>query len=304
MALWWRLLFSLLAAWSQGAMAEGLTGTVHNKPAGLRFEVPLGWQAQLSEQGYVMGSAAVPGVVLILPHGYTSIAQLKQASAVPLDDGAGTRLSFSTVREALDGRALTGTVQGEMQGQPVSGDIVALVNERGPGVMVMALVEQAQYDHRYPRLAMTVARSIRFTAPQVGDQIAQWQSALRNARLAYLSSYHSSGPSYGGYSTGGGYSAREEIHLCGDGHFTYSNDSSLSVDTGGAFASGQGSDAGQGRWEVKSDIHGRPVMRLVFNDGSTSEYVLTLENGKTYLNGTRYFRTFAGDGENMGPVCP
>lgn len=304
MQFWWRLLFSFLAAWMQGAMAEGMTGTVYNKVAGLRFDVPEGWQAQLGETGYVLGSLKEPGVVLILPHPYTNMSQLQQESAVPLDDGAGTRLSFSAVRQTLDGRALVGTVSGELQGQAVKGELAALVNSQGPGMMVVALVAQDQYSEHYQQLAMEIARSVRFTAPQLGELVATWRTSLRDARLAYLSSYHRAGSTYDGYSTGGSYSSREEIHLCRDGQFRYASDSSLSVDTGGAFGHDSDSDRGHGRWEVKADMTGRPLLHLAFNDGSATDYTLTLENGKTYLNGARYYRTYASDGADMGPACP
>lgn len=302
----WRFLVitAVSAVWSAAVMAQALAGSVHNKSAGLSFNVPAGWQAQLGEQGYVLGSATQAGVLLILPHEYTSIAQLKQEAAAPMDDGAGTQLSFANVQEALAGRALAGAVSGLLQGQPVKGDVVALINDQGPGVMVLALAAIAQYDERFQRLAMELAGSIEFSKPDYGDIVSQWSESLRNARLAYLSSYYSSGSSYGGYSTGGGYSDREEIHLCGDGHFKYSSNSSMSIDTGGAFGHSHGSDAGHGRWEVTGDAAGRAVLRLVFHSGSVSEYQLAIEGGKTYLNGARYYRTYAGDGADMGPACP
>lgn len=303
MRFWGRLIIAFLAAWTQGVAADALSGTVHNKVAGLRFEVPEGWQAQLGEQGYVLGSFTEPGVIFILSHEYTTMAQLRKESASPLDDGAGTRLSFDEVREAFHGRALVGAVSGELQGQAVKGELAALVNSDGPGVMVLALVARDQYSERYHQLAREVARSIRFSKPQVSDQLAEWQKMLRDARLAYLASYQSAGASYGGYSTGGGYSNREEIHLCRDGHFKYSSNASVSVDTGGAFGHGHDADAGQGRWEVKSDVTGRAVLRLAFDNGSAREYGLALEDGKTYLNGTRYYRTYAEDGAEMGPAC-
>jgi hypothetical protein len=117
-----------------------------------------------------------------------------------------------------------------------------------------------------------------------------------------MESYYSSGPTVGDgeYATGGGYSNKEVIDLCAAGYFTKNSRSSVSVDTGGAFGNSSGGGAGAGTWKVVANAAGEPVLKLIYHSGESEEYVLSYQDGKTYLNGYRYYRTY--DGENA-PDC-
>lgn len=116
-----------------------------------------------------------------------------------------------------------------------------------------------------------------------------------------MDSYSSSGPSYDGYSTGGGYSSETQIHLCAQGYFKFKSSSSVSIATGGAFGSSSGNKKGDGSWEITGNAQGQAVLKLNFNNGQVHEYILTYEDNKTFLNGERYFFTYGNDNPEYRP---
>ncbi len=77
----------------------------------------------------------------------------------------------------------------------------------------------------------------------------------------------------------------------------------MSFDTGGGFGSANEKKSGSGTWNVVGNEQGEPVLRLSFYDGEIWEYVITENDGKTLLNGTRYFRTYGTSGQDDGPNC-
>ena len=139
-------------------------------------------------------------------------------------------------------------------------------------------------------------------AKNSGPGSSEWDTRLRGARLTFLTSYHSGGS--GGQYVGG--SETHKIDLCAEGHF-YSRGSSVvggSSSGGGVVGSSGGSSNGQGQWSVVS-VSGNNVLRLQSNSGGATDYTLQFADGKTTLNGERYFRTFAGDTDpDHRPTCP
>lgn len=111
----------------------------------------------------------------------------------------------------------------------------------------------------------------------------QWVQRLSGQKLTYLSSYNSGGGA-------GGYSAKTVIVLGADGRFSFSSNSSVSVDVGGASGNSGGVQAGEGRWRIYA--HGnQAVLELNFSTGHARQYRLSYEDRKTFLNGQRYFVT-------------
>jgi len=125
----------------------------------------------------------------------------------------------------------------------------------------------------------------------------EWKNLLSNTRLTYMDSYSSG---YG--SNYGGYSVERKIELCSRGFFTYNGTSNFSVDAPAASGYSYGNNAGDGSWSVIDNGNGSAILQLNFNDGSAAQYNLGYQNGKTYLNGERWFRTTAADGGEYAPV--
>jgi hypothetical protein len=105
-----------------------------------------------------------------------------------------------------------------------------------------------------------------------------------------------------------GGSQTTKIDLCSQGYFRYSDSNQMAVDGGfgsGYNASGYsgGADQGQGQWEVAARGQ-TPLLRLKFHDGRVLEYVLSMPDGKTYLDDKRYFRTYSNDSQpDQRPQC-
>ena len=127
-----------------------------------------------------------------------------------------------------------------------------------------------------------------FTSDHPG--LAPWYQHLAGKRLTQMDSYYSSGGSVGGYSTGGGYSSQSVVHLCSDKTFFAAQQSSASVDSGGAFGSGQGANQYKGNWMLITN--GQVVGLILMSDvGGRSELTMEFNQGQTFANGVRTFVT-------------
>ncbi|MEM9833084.1 MAG: hypothetical protein AAF944_20790 [Bacteroidota bacterium] len=296
------VLLSILTIAGSDAFAQ-TTGEVDLETLGIRFTIPNGWMGQEIGGGYILGSNTESGFVFLTVHQYTSVAQLIQEAKKGLSEQNGTNLSPSGNIESLSGRSIGAEFGGTLEGQSVKAYLVSLVNPHGNGVTILAATTPDQYSSTYKQLALQLANSTRFYQPKTPPVVAEWKQTLQNSRLTYMDSYSSNSGSYGGYSTGGGYSDKVQIHLCGQGFFKYQSSSSMSMDTGGAFGSSFDSGKGNGTWEVVGNIQGGASLRLNFHNGEVYEYTLEYKDKKTLLNGSRYFRTYGTAGANDGPEC-
>ena len=126
--------------------------------------------------------------------------------------------------------------------------------------------------------------------------LSQWYGHLSGKKLTQIESYYSSGESIGGYSTGGGYSAQTEIHLCADKTFTAASHNSTSIDSGGAFGSGGGNAQYSGVWTLITN--GQLVGLILSSEGGgRAEMRIEFNEGQTFANGVRTFVT-------EGALCP
>lgn len=263
------------------------------KDVGVRFRVPKGWIAKKTEMGYLLGSNTEKGFLLVSSHELPSIEQLRAEAQAGLTDENGTALQLSGEVVPFGKNGLAAEYRGAVEWQPARAYAIGLLSPHGGGVTVLAAVEEASYSGKYRRLAETVATSVEFFEPQVSPVAEEWKQRLSNARLTYLWSYYSDSGVDGSYAGG---SQETVIDLCGQGYFRYSDRNETAVDGGygtgynaGGFASGK--DRGQGTWEVATR-GAQALLRLKFHDGRVFEYVLSLREGKTYLDHKRYFRTY------------
>lgn len=261
------------------------TGEVNYPSLGIRFTIPAGWKGAESGEVYVMGSDTQPGLIFLMTHEENQLDKLKaQAEAGLIDDGVS--LQKSGALEEVGKEGIGAEFSGSIRGTAARAYVAAVINPFGTGVTVLAATDVPNYSDAYRKLAREVAMSLQFSQPVEPPVTQEWRNTLQGAKLTYLDSYSSSS-----YSSYGGYSSREEILLCGD-RFSFYKSSSMSIDTGGAYASSGGNSANTGRWEVTTSGAGVPVLRLQFDNGSVSEYELDYRDKKTYLNDYRYFRTY------------
>lgn len=132
-----------------------------------------------------------------------------------------------------------------------------------------------------------VTTSGRQLAPGFTDDhpmLNEWVTLLSGKKLTRMESYSSG--------TAGGYSARTDIYLCSDRSFAIRDESSVSVDVGGAFGNSGGVGRGQGSWFL---ITNGQVVGIVLEhaDGQVDEYRLDYDANSqaTYANGERVYVT-------------
>lgn len=280
---------------AQPAAAQPTTEPMSDPYWGIRLQAPDGWIGQAMEGGFLFGSHTIPGLMIVMPHDLTSLDAMRAEAQQGIVENDGTRLQLAGSLQPFGERGLRGEYQGTIQGQPARVHAIGLLSPHGGGATILAATEAGQYTDAYAGYAEALARSIAFTAPQTPPVADQWQQKLNGMRLTYLSSYYS-GSADGSYV---GSSSEATIDLCPAGYFHYGSSNSLSVDGGfgsgyNATGSSSGSDRGQGQWEVVYR-GGQSMLLLRFHDGRTHEYTLTEEDGKTFLNGERYYRTGPND---------
>ncbi len=278
------------------------TGKVTFESLGIEFMIPNGWVGQLMEDSYIIGHQSEPGFILLTTHEASSLDELKQTAQAGLYDQAnGIMLQMEGQTEIVGNNGIGATFTGNMGGQPAKAYVLGLVNSYGSGVSIMSAISEAQYSTKYKELALQVARSVTFTQPVAPPVADNWKNNLANTRLTYMDSYSSITYSDPNVTTGGGYSNKEVIDLCGEGYFKYSKNNEMSV-TGGANVSGLQTTKGRGAgtWEVRADASGNPLLVLNFYSGEVYEYAITNPDRKLHLNGYRYYHTWTGENK---PDC-
>ncbi len=273
-----------------------VTGKIDNKEVGLSFVIPVGWVAQESGEAVILSSQTESGFMLMIEHTSTSIEQIKTDGDVGVSE-EGFQLQRSGEYESIGTNGVGAEFTGAIQGEAAKGYVVGLLNPYGSGLTILSMAESSTYSKKYKDLAITFAKSVKFSKPVVPPIANEWKTALKDTKLTYLSSYNSGGGS-------GGMSAREEIHLCAAGYFKYSSDSSVSMNVDGASGSSSGKNDGAGKWEITGDGSGGVALKLTFENGEVKTYRLSAEGTKTFLNGKRYFKTGFQDEAQHRPSCP
>ena len=263
------------------------TGKVDYPYLGVSFTIPSGWLGQEVESGYIMGSNTEAGFILMMTHEAKTLDELKREASKGIQEEGGTALSLAGDIQQVGPSGVGAQFSGTLEWNPATAYIVGVINPFGYGVTVIAVTNPPSYSTRYEELAREVANSIQFAKPKESPVVKEWKEALKGAKLTYLSSYDGSG--YGSY---GGTSTTREILLCSDGSFSYYYNSSMSLDTGGASAFSNSNDGGQGSWSVETATDGEAILMLEFTDGREFSYDIGYKDNKTFLNDTRYFRTY------------
>jgi len=254
---------------------------------GIKFTIPEGWKGQETESGYLMGSDAQPGLILMMPHTARTLEELYRQARQGLQDDNGTMLSLSGDLEPIPPASIGGLFTGKLEYNKAKAYIVGTINPFGDGVTTMAVTDPQHYSEHHKDLAIRVAKSLKFATPKESPVVKEWDETLKGAKLSYLSS--SGGSDYSGYS---GSSSTTEIMLCSSHEFTYYSSSFASFDVSAGFGHAGNSSNGHGTWEVSGIDSEKIHLLLHFSDGREHDYLVEYRETKTYLDGSRYFRTY------------
>lgn len=295
-----RAIFTLLLFCFASLLFSQATGKITYKHLGLSFDIPAGWLGQEAEMGYLMASNTIPGIILLLPHDQAySLAQITAQAKAGLNEANGTNLQLSGPLTDLGKGAIGGEFIGTLEGQPAKAFIIGMHNPHGLGMTIVAITTTEQYNANYAGYAKAVKNSVQFQKPESKEDIGEWKNFMKNVKLTFMESYSSSSPGVDGL-TGGGYSMRKEIDLCGKGYFIYYGSSNISTGSDNSSLYSNDKTNGNGSWDVVVGADGNPSLVLNFNNGETASFSLSYQDSKLYLNGTRYFRTMEGD---YAPAC-
>lgn len=267
--------------------AAGADGREMRDPGwGIRFTLPAEWTGHAGGGGFILGSNTLKGFILVTPLEATTLDAVRAEARQGIVDDQGTRLVLNGAVEPFGEHGLAGDFAGTIEGQPARARIVGLISPHGSGATILGAVESASYTPQHAQAVEAVARSVRFSAPEITPLAGQWKARFAGKRLTYMESYYSSGG--GGY---GGYSDKKVYDLCPDGTFAGEENFNLSVDTGGAFGSAR-NNPGQmrGRWQVKTQGN-QAFLEMTSPDGSVVRFRLEDQNGQTYLDGQRWYVT-------------
>lgn len=267
-------------------LQQGEAGDIYS---GFKFKIPEGWVVSKTPGGYLMGSHTIPGFVVVFLHGYNSMAQLYEGARAGLQE-AGHMLTLASEIQPFETQGFGALYAGIMDGVQARAYSIGLLSAYGGGVVILTATKYELFDESYIHLAQSLARSFVFFKPKAPPELKMWTERLNQVRLTHLWRYGSSAGMGGAYVGGG---QKVIIDLCRQGYFNYSSLSDLSAD-GGFGTSGYraGNKSGKGIWEVTHRGQ-KPVLRLKFHDGNIFEYVLHMQEGKTYLDDKHYFITDA-----------
>lgn len=306
-----RFLPLLLAACTISARAQELSGLQRDTLLGFAFTIPEGWVGARAEGGYVFGHSTIAGAILLSASHHSDLEALARTFSEPTNDDA-SFLKAQTPPHVGPDSTVRVVQTGTWDGTPAKVIAVAKLNPYGGNTAnFLALAPEDVFGAELEAALLAMEQSIHYLrmAPVAHIAVEEgtiddiWSERLSGTRLTYLESYSSPAPVEG--SIGGGYSIDRRIDLCPEGYYTTGSHSEHTFSGSEVSAAGSERTKGAGRWSAVQPADGNAVLRLAAHDGNVREYRLGYEDGKTYLNGERWYRTsLAADGPEYAPDCP
>ncbi|MFZ1288714.1 MAG: hypothetical protein WAR79_01395 [Melioribacteraceae bacterium] len=279
----------------QNLNSQSISGKVTDSVLGISFELPEKWSGQKIPQGYIFVSEIEKGFILITPHNFKSIDEIVENAKLGTTEANGTYLTLSNDLEIKE-NFVSGTFKGFLEGQPATAFAQSLLSPFGGGISVFSFVESESFSENFQIIVHRICESVIFTKPEESSLVNEWKQAFNNCRLTYMNSYNSG---FGG----GGIQDKIIIDLCAQGYFNYKDESQVVMNTEDVSGYSSGNTNGEGVWVVVEQGN-NVILQLQFNDGNISEFILSNEGEKTFLNGKRYFRTYKdSDVEGTQPNC-
>ena len=241
---------------------------IHDSNWPFTFQPPAGWKCQHAANGAVLGHDRIAGLILVLPHSLTNLAQVQSQLRTGLTE-PGVTLTLDGELTPLGDAALLGNYHGTMNGTPVVARGIGTASANGGGAYIVAVTTPEQFGEELRRAAETLAGSVTVPKADPADVarqfVGRWMSIGKYSQ-ATLSIYAD-----GTYSTGS-----ESTY---SGQFRDSGGN----DTGHWGVMGQSQQ--RGRWTARGTRE-QGMFQLVSPAGesSTVDYRVHVENGHTYWN--------------------
>lgn len=275
------------------------TNRVDFKSQGISLTIPEGWVGQKTVGGYAFASAKTPGFILVTINNYTNLEMMIQQACLGVANGNDNYLQLVNDIVTYNTIVIGGEYQGAIQGYSAKAYIINIANETGgSGISIMASTNTSQYSNFYKQLCENIANTVEIYPPVQNLPIQTKTNKTTASKSEMVELFSGARLTY--YDTGDGYSTKIVIDLCEQGYFYHSYLDTMSANVEGASARYGDSSNGTGTWRIVKGDNKQDVLQLTFRSGELYEYYISLEDGKTYLDGYRYFR---GYGDELGARC-
>lgn len=262
---------------------EPLTGNVEDRYLGISFHVPDDWTTYNTGAGYLMASETQKGFILIMQNEFNTIEALQSAAREGIvEEESGIFLMPEGDIDPFMDHGVQAEMTGMVEWQHAKAFAVGLLTPFDTGVTILTAVDPGIFSKEYVYRVQKIAGEMTFAKPQDHPVVEQWKESLSGMRLTYMNTYSSG--------TSGGFSDKIEIDLCPGGSFTYSDRSTISVNSGGGSMFNHDRNRGDGNWDI-IDSGGQPALQLTYYDGSNRTYQISVDGDTFYLDSRRYFRT-------------
>jgi hypothetical protein len=264
---------------------------------GVSFVIPQGWTGRFGQepkyQALLLGSNTIEGVGIAIIQTGPTAAQVAAGLNEPQDLGAG-------VLRPTGAPTIRGSRMGiRYENETHVGFALALVGPTRNSV-IFFFTGPPTNEKTYLSLLGELGNSTNFlpparaTAPPApapaqpqppasAGMDQEWSSLLNGQALNYFSSYRSGGG-------GGGMASHRVLHLCPNGSFLYSGDSSVTMNVPGASGSSAGRGGFAGRWHLESTTPTTAVLVLAVEGGQELRWQMKYDDNKTFVNGQRWLR--------------
>ncbi|MFP2996228.1 hypothetical protein ABN763_09955 [Spongiivirga sp. MCCC 1A20706] len=267
------------------------TGIVSYPEYGLQFSIPENWMGKEADDMYIMGSNIEAGRMVL----FFSEAESQNQLIQQLKGGFHDQAVQLNLKGALNvgTEQITGMYEGLVSGQSIKAFLISKRSKEGKGLIIVSLIERALYGQKTIQLAKKVANSVQFFHPiQPADphktSTAQCIERVNGNKLVWVDYYNSPDRSGNGSGLSGGYDLKKEINLCASSVFTYFGSSFVNVGSENASVFQDHQAKGHGNWKI---VEGEkyPLLILTYHDGNVQQMAITMKDGKTFLDGERYY---------------
>jgi hypothetical protein len=270
---------------------QNKSGEIGNDFLGFKFSPPEGWTYQVTNEGIILGSNTVPGIILVLPSQAQSLTQMKQEMSQGIQD-YNASLNLSGKIGSYGKNSLIADYKGTVEGASVVAKGIGILSKDGNGAYILAASSPEVYSAELLNTAKTIASRINFTNyNEKGKSVNQpelikaftgkWSTATKNTTTdIYLY-------------PNGIYSENYEAAYLGNLYDGTGNN------TGSWGTENQSSETG--KWSVKGNKDSGYIT-IIFPDGKKTKikYQVHVEKGNKYYNeyyfdGILYWKTPIGN---------
>lgn len=246
---------------------------------GLSFDIPFGWQGQLSDSSVLLGHNSISGLMVLTENTAKNATQLKTLAMEGLTD-EGVQLTPSDEFRVVANNRVEGFYQGQFNGAQVKVYAIGLINGLGNGMNIIIMTETDKFTQQHQQEANKLAKSVKFFKSIDSNATQNWKNKITGTQLKYFNTSTFSG--------GSGISDRTTIDLCNNGQFIYYSNSHASFDSSGGYGSANNQNNNQGSYAIKT-LGTQSYLQLTFTNAEVYEYALsTNQQNNTFLDDSRY----------------